>query len=36
MMWGANAWTDQMFRKYWWAIALMGIASLLGNLLLNL
>jgi hypothetical protein len=20
-MWGANKWTDDMFRKYWWVVA---------------
>lgn len=22
-VWGANEWTDSMFKKYWWVVALM-------------
>jgi len=22
-VWGANEWTDNMFKKYWWVVALM-------------
>ena len=28
-MWGANKWTDQMFKKYWWAIILIAIIYIL-------
>jgi len=27
-MWGANKWTDRMFRKYWWLLLLIVIADL--------
>jgi hypothetical protein len=22
-MWGANKWTDSMFKKYWWVVILL-------------
>ena len=25
-MWGANQWTDSMFKKYWWVAALLTVA----------
>ncbi len=24
-MWGANKWTDQMFKKYWWVVILFAL-----------
>lgn len=24
-IWGANEWTDNMFKKYWWLVVLMVI-----------
>jgi hypothetical protein len=27
-MWGANEWTNRMFRKYWWLLLLIVIAYL--------
>jgi len=23
-MWGANKWTDAMFKKYWWVVLVLG------------
>ena len=28
-MWGANKWTDQMFKKYWWVVLIMIAAFIL-------
>jgi hypothetical protein len=25
-MWGANKWTDSMFKKYWWVALLLVLA----------
>lgn len=25
-MWGANQWTDSMFKKFWWVAALLTVA----------
>ena len=27
-MWGANKWTDEMFKKYWWMIPIIIIVYL--------
>lgn len=24
-MWGANKWTDQMFKKYWWVVIVFAL-----------
>ena len=28
-MWGANKWTDQMFKRYWWVVIVLVIAYLM-------
>jgi|SaaInl5LU_22_DNA_1037371.scaffolds.fasta_scaffold04323_7 hypothetical protein len=28
-MWGANKWTDHMFRKYWWIVLLLAIGFII-------
>lgn len=28
-MWGANKWTDGMFKKYWWLIVILIILYIL-------
>ena len=32
-MWGANKWTDQMFKKYWWVVAILMLLYLLYQIL---
>ncbi len=28
-MWGANKWTDYMFKKYWWIIVILIILHII-------
>jgi hypothetical protein len=32
-MWGANKWTDAMFKKYWWAVLVLGAMIVIAKLL---
>ena len=28
-MWGANKWTDKMFKRYWWAVLILALLYLI-------
>ncbi|CAI8269220.1 MAG: Uncharacterised protein [Polaribacter sp. SA4-10] len=32
-MWGANKWTDAMFKKYGWAVLVLGAMIIIAKLL---